>query len=171
MTRRTRNYRSGLARDTQNNCGCKMNNSLQSELGSLAGTYTPVAVYFSDSDCVEYVKADGLCVYDRIDNFLTLITDENQRSVIGFKLKGFSKVVKHMVGQDATDDQFLTLIKVIESVCTELGDDLIKDDGRVQAYATAKKIAVKENIFLDRATLPPAFMVAASNSASHHISH
>ena len=76
-----------------------MDNALRSELGSLAGAYSPIAVYFVDSDCVEYVKEDALCVYDRIDNFLTLITDENQRNVIGFKLKGFSKAVKAMLGR------------------------------------------------------------------------
>ena len=137
-----------------------MNASLQNELGSLAGGYAPVAVYFSDSDCVEYVKEDAVCVYDRIDGFLTLITDENQRNVIGFKLKGFSKVVGDMLGENGTEEQFLGLIKVIESVCKTLGDDLFKDDDKLTAYATAKKIAVDDNIFLDKATLPPAFMIA-----------
>ena len=148
-----------------------MSNILQSELGSLAGAYTPVAVYFHDSDCVEYVKEDTLCVYDRIDSFLTLITDENQKSVIGFKLKGFSKAVKQAVGKGAPEGQFLELIRVIESVCTSLGEEIFKDQDTQQAYATAKKIAVDENLFLDKATLPPAFMIAALDSGAANARH
>lgn len=101
-----------------------MQELLKGEIGSLAGTYVPVAVYFSDSDCVEYVKEDALCVYDRVDDFLTLITDDSGRNVIGFKLKGFSKAVKAVLGENGTEDQFLEIIQVIESVCKNLGDEL-----------------------------------------------
>jgi hypothetical protein len=55
----------------------------------LGGTYIPTAVYFTDSDCVEYVKEDVFCVYERVDKFLTLIFDETKLNLIGFKLKGF----------------------------------------------------------------------------------
>jgi dTDP-glucose pyrophosphorylase len=141
----------------------KMSNVLRSELGSLAGEYRPIAIYYHDSDCVEYAQHDVLCVYDRIDQFLTLITDETQKNVIGFKLKGFSKAVKEMLGTNADQSQFLQLINVIESVCTQLGDDLFGDDDRQQAYDAAKKIASHNNLILDKATLPEAYVIAAIN--------
>jgi hypothetical protein len=138
----------------------KMENTLKIELGSLAGKYSPTAVYFYDSDCVEYVTEDTLCVYDRIDDFLTLITDENQRNVLGFKLKGFSKSAKLVIGENGNEEQFLQLLTVIEAVCKEIGAALFEDDDRNRAYATVKKIAANDNLVLDRSTFSSWLMAA-----------
>jgi len=59
--------------------------------------YEPVALYYVDSDCVEYVKEDTFCIYERIDGFLTLIFDETKINLIGFKLKGFKFVFYKLV--------------------------------------------------------------------------
>src|SRR5712664_114523 len=97
-----------------------------------AGGYSPAAVYFSDSDCVEYVKEDNFVVYHRVDNFLTIIFDETKIIPVGFKLKGFKHVFNmHLKSLfELNDKQFLLLATAIEAVCTELGDALFADDER-----------------------------------------
>ena len=57
-----------------------------------AGGYSPAAVYFADSDCVEYVKEDNFVIYHHVDDFLTIMVDETKIIPVGFKLKGFKSV-------------------------------------------------------------------------------
>lgn len=109
----------------------------------LVAEFKPVATYFQDSDCVEYVNEDTVCVYERIDEFLTLIWDETRYRTIGFKLKGFrwffeNHLRAHMELNQAS---FVRLVQVIEAVCQEIGDALTVDDKRSSAYRAARKIA------------------------------
>lgn len=109
----------------------------------LATEFTPVATYFPDSDCVEYVKEDTVCVYQRIDEFLTLISDDTRYGLIGFKLKGFrwffdTHLQAHMQLNQA---HFVRLVQAIEAVCQVIGDELIDDEKRSAAYRAARKIA------------------------------
>lgn len=110
-------------------------------LGSDA--YEPTAIYFSDSDCVEYVVEATIPVYDRIDDFLTLIYDDTVLRPIGFKLKGFGywygKSMRPLHQLD--NQQYIKLVSAIEWVAKELGDDLFKDHERVAAYQAARKLA------------------------------
>jgi hypothetical protein len=114
--------------------------------------YEPTAIYFMDSDCVEYVKEDCLCVYERVDNFLTLILDETEYNVIGFKLKGFKcifeKYLKPLL--KLTDEQFLGLVPVLEIVFTALGNGMfsVGEEARVRAYKAAIKLAANDNVKL-----------------------
>jgi len=107
------------------------------------GRFIPAAVYFSDSDCVEYVKEDSFCVYDRVDRFLTLIFDSTKLNLVGFKLKGFKYIFNtHMKPiYKLNDEQFVELVSVIEAVCTELGESLFEDEHTARAYKAAKKLA------------------------------
>ena len=116
----------------------------------IAADYVPTAVYFSDSDCVEYVKEDSFTVYDRVDEFLTLIYDETKIRLIGFKLKGFKYFYQtHLKPLYAlNDNQFLALVPILEAVCKEIGDQLIADDERVRAYKAAMKLAANDNVRL-----------------------
>jgi hypothetical protein len=100
--------------------------TIEPELGS---PYTPCAVYLLDSDCVEYVKEDAFCVYDRVDNFLTLIFDETGLTLIGFKLKGFKHIFdKHLKPLFKLHDyQFIDLVAVIETVFTQVGDKIFAE--------------------------------------------
>jgi hypothetical protein len=114
--------------------------------------YVPTAVYFMDSDCVEYVKEDTLCVYERVDDFLTLIFDETKLNVIGFKLKGFKfifgKYLKPLL--KLHDEQFMELVTVIEIVFTVLGDSVfsVGEEARVRAYKAALKLAANDDVRL-----------------------
>ncbi|MCA0431981.1 MAG: hypothetical protein LCH46_01850 [Proteobacteria bacterium] len=142
----------------QSNFGKAMDHALKIELGSLAGHYVPTAVYFQDSDCVEYVTHDALCVYDRVDSFLTVIYDEFQKTIIGFKLKGFSKAVKTVLGAKGSHDQFLQLVKVIEQECQKLGDNMFDEK---RSYLAVQKMAANDNnCVLDREVLLPLLKAA-----------
>jgi len=112
----------------------------------MSGRYVPTAVYFLDSDCVEYVKEDVFCVYARIDEFLTLILDETQFNLIGFKLKGFKHVFeKHLKPKhsELADREFIELVPAIEVAFRELGNKVfsVGDDKRERAYKAARKLA------------------------------
>ena len=112
--------------------------------------YVPVAVYFAESDCVEYVKEDTFCVYDRVDNFLTLIHDATKTRLIGFKLKGFKAVFNTHLKPiyKLNDEQFVTLVSAIEAICTEMGDALFADARVERAYRAARDLAANDNVQL-----------------------
>ena len=115
-------------------------------------SYKPVAVYFLDSDCVEYVKEDAFCVYERVDSFLTLIFDETKYNLVGFKLKGFKYVFeKHLKPLfKLNDSQFIDLVSVIEAVFTHIGDEIFAEDEeeRKLAYKAAIKLATNDHVKL-----------------------
>lgn len=124
----------------------------QSSPVQTGAAYVPTAVYFTDSDCVEYVREDSFCVYDRIDGFLTLIYDETKLSVVGFKLKGFKYVFeKHLKPLfELHDKQFVDLVSVIEAVFTQIGNEIFHtaDEEKARAYKAALKIAANDNVKL-----------------------
>jgi hypothetical protein len=112
------------------------------------GDYAPCAVFFADSDCVEYVKRDVFCIYDRVDEYLTLIYDETGHSLIGFKVKGF----KHLFDTKLKnlfrlkDYQFVDFVGIIERLCEEIGDSLFADEPRTLAYKAAMNLAANDNV-------------------------
>jgi hypothetical protein len=115
------------------------------------GPYKPVALYFLESDCVEYVKEDAFSVHERIDSFLTLIFDESKINLVGFKLKGFKHVfdkVKPLF--ELEDMQFIHLVRVIERALTDIGNMVfsVGDDERKRAYKAAIKLASNDNVRL-----------------------
>jgi hypothetical protein len=112
----------------------------------MLGRYTPTAVYFLDSDCVEYVIEDAFCLYERIDDFLTLILDETKYNVVGFKLKGFKHVFETYLKPNLSeldDDEFVDLVPAIETAFKEIGNQLfsVEEEERLRAYKAARKIA------------------------------
>lgn len=118
----------------------------------IGAPYRPQAVYFLDSDCVEYVKEDAFCIYERVDNFLTLVFDETKFNLVGFKLKGFKCVFdKHLKPLfKLHDSQFIDLVSVIEMVFTHVGDQVFASgsDERSRAYKAALKLAANDNVKL-----------------------
>jgi len=113
--------------------------------------YKPVALYFLESDCVEYVKQDTFCIHRRVDSFLTLIFDETKNNLIGFKLKGFKHVfdkVKPLF--ELNDMQFVDLVPVIQFVFTQFGNQVfsVGDEERRLAYKAAINLAANDNVRL-----------------------
>jgi hypothetical protein len=114
------------------------------ELGA-SEKYVPQAIYFLDSDCVEYVKEDAFSLYDRVDDFLTLIKDETGLTLVGFKLKGFKYVFNAHLKPlyKLNDEQFIDLTSAIEAHFTAIGNDIFAngETARVAAYKAALKLA------------------------------
>lgn len=114
------------------------------------GQYVPCATYFHDSDCVEYVKHDSFTIYNRVDEFLTLIYDSTGLQLIGFKLKGFKNIFLKQLKPiyRLNHEQFLSLVSAIEAVCKEIGDSLADDEDRAQSYRAAANMAANDNVNL-----------------------
>lgn len=112
----------------------------------LVAEFAPIATYFPDSDCVEYVNEDTVAVYSRVDEFLTLIFDETGIRPIGFKLKGFRYIFETHLKQhlNLNEAAFVRLVQAIEAVCQEIGDELTGNPDRKRAYQVARKIAERE---------------------------
>jgi hypothetical protein len=158
----TRSCQSGIQNDIASDFGRKshMANINLNDPCLLNGSYSPTAVYFMDSDCVEYVKEDAFCTYDRVDTFLTLIRDETGYNLIGFKLKGFKHVFEQYLKPlfELHDMQFVELVSAIEMVFTNVGDKVFdsKDERRAAAYKAALKLANNDNVRLSGAFLKAA---------------
>lgn len=121
-------------------------------------TYSKAAIYYNDSDCVEYVRNDQFCIYERVDGFLTLVQD-GAGNLIGFKLKGFRNVFTRLqkTTTKLSEGHFLPLISAIENVCAELGDAMFDEDPkRAKAYRAAYELAANDNVRLQDGILQAA---------------
>lgn len=121
----------------------------EAALASLNAHILPVATYFDDSDCVEYVKEDTIAIHRRVDQFLTLIFDETRLRLIGFKLKGFKCVYNEILKPrvELSGVEFVELVPAIEHLFTKLGNEVFAaDDGRKRAYQAAYNLANEENV-------------------------
>jgi len=113
--------------------------------------YQPLAVYLDDADSVEYVRRDVPCVYRRVDGFLTLALDMKTRELTGFRLKGFRNFfLKYLKPRHRLlDDDFISLVSVIEEAVQVLGDKLVSDPERKGAYLQARKMAFEGKAAID----------------------
>ncbi|OBQ61203.1 MULTISPECIES: hypothetical protein [Mesorhizobium] len=111
------------------------------------GSYRPCAIYYEQSDSLEYVRVDSPSVYRRVDDFLTLILAMEDRSPIGFKLKGFRHFyLRHLKRNYHSERQeFLALVKIVEEALCVFGDKVFDDEKRV-AYQRAIDIAQSDNV-------------------------
>ena len=132
-----------------------MNTNLAPDLHS---AYQPLALYLDDADSVEYVRRDVSCVYRRVDGFLTLILDLKTRELVGFRLKGFRNFfLNHLKPRyRLLDHDFISLVSVIEEAVQVLGDKLVSDPERTDAYRQARKMA-----FEGKAKIEPIDAMAA----------
>lgn len=126
-----------------------MNTHLAPDLRS---PYQPLAMYLDDADSVEYVRRDVACVYRRVDGFLTLVLDLKTKELTGFRLKGFRNFfLKHLKPRyQLLDDDFISLVSVIEEAVQVMGDALVSDPERKEAYRQARKMAFEGSAKIDR---------------------
>jgi hypothetical protein len=97
--------------------------------------YTSVAVYYEDSDSLEYVRSDEPSVYRRIDDLLTLVLAMQTRDPIGFQLKGF----RHFYLQYIKD-------KIREDAVKRLGNEVFSEREKLSAYIKARDIAKEDDV-------------------------
>lgn len=115
---------------------------------NLTTPYSPVALYFEGADTVEYVRRDGPTVYQRVDEFLTLILDMKVREeLVGFQLKGFKNFYLQDDVRSRLGDDFLSLVGLLERAITRFGDGVFDDD-RKEAYDRARDLALEDGVKL-----------------------
>ena len=110
--------------------------------------YSAAAIYFVESDSVEYIRADVPCIYRRVDEMLTLILQIDTRDPIGFSLKGFRNFYLHHF-KNSEDKSFISLVTVLEQAVRTVGDSVFQQSGRAQAYQQAIDIASQDQARLD----------------------
>jgi len=115
---------------------------------NLTTPYAPVAVYYEGADSVEYVRRDSPSIYRRIDGFLTLIFDmEDRDELIGFQLKGFKNFYLSDPTINRLGEDFLTLVGVLERAVTTVGDGMF-DNVKKDAYERARRLALEDRVEL-----------------------
>ena len=112
-------------------------------------TYQRAAIYSYDADCVEYVRVDSFCLYERVNSRLTPIKDATGHNLVGFKIKGFRNTFERLrPSYDLSDRQFMSLISALEEIYTEI-DEHMTHDARVKAaYQAACELAANDNVRL-----------------------
>ena len=113
--------------------------------------FQKLAVYFPSMDYVDYVREDGIKICERVDEFLTVIWNENDE-MVGFKLKGirnfFLKKLKPALSLQ--DDDFVWVRDLFVALATERGNEMFPNDARQErrrsAYRRAVKIASEDNV-------------------------
>lgn len=114
---------------------------------SLTTDLVTEATYFSDSDCIEYISRDGLAIYRRVDETLTLVFDDTRTSLIGFKLKGIRNNYEkwRQTKQVLERPAFVDMVSVLEEICCALGDALTGNAERTRAYRAAVNLAADKH--------------------------
>ena len=68
---------------------CGMFDCIEGDL--LAKPYAPCAVYFADSDALDYRTTDGPHISEWINPDLEIIRDMETREIVGVRINGFSR--------------------------------------------------------------------------------
>ncbi|MEP3265486.1 MAG: hypothetical protein ABJM86_03950 [Hyphomicrobiales bacterium] len=122
-----------------------MNNSFK--FNSEDKPYFPEAIYYEDADYLEYIREDLTPVYRRVDQFLTLLLTLEDRKLVGLKLKGFRNIYNRY-SSEQNDSEFPKLMTVLETVYTEIYNNLFEEQKREQAYKDAIKIAQHDDVII-----------------------
>jgi hypothetical protein len=119
-------------------------------LAELNGDYLPTAIYYDDSDSLEYIRRDASCVYRRIDPFLTLIFSMNDRALLGFRLKGFRHFYLHRRRNRNQSElvEFPLLVGILEEAMSDFGGKIFDEQERLSAYTEARNIAEEDRVVL-----------------------
>lgn len=111
-------------------------------------SYQASAVYYDDSDSLEFIALDVPAVYRRVDDLLTLILAMDSRKPIGFKIKGFRNFCnKHLKIEYGRDNRnFIQLVRVVEIAMSQFGDVLFVEEKRRRAYQDALNLSEEVRI-------------------------
>lgn len=129
---------------------------------NLSQEFVKAAVYNEEMDFLEYVSKNDITVSDRIDGFLTVMWDCEQKEVVGFRLKGFRCIFNDIIKplSKLKDEDFDPLVDALEKIFTKIGSEIFSnqsnEDYRVEAYKSALRL-----IKTDRVDLPEQFKKAA----------
>lgn len=115
---------------------------------NMPASYEPCALYFEDSDVLEYVRADVPSFDRRVDESLTIVLSLQDRKPIGFCLKGFKNFyLRHLRSKhDVNDRHFLMMIDVLQDLMTVNGHAIFDAVETSSAYRQALEIAQADNV-------------------------
>lgn len=109
--------------------------------------YEPAAIYYEDSDSLEYLRVSSPAIYRRIDTMLTLVLSMEDRSLVGFKLKGFKNFyirnLRNRLGPKCPE--FIELVDVLQEVTQTLGEQVFEENQK-EAYDSALEMAAKDKV-------------------------
>jgi hypothetical protein len=109
--------------------------------------YEPAAIYNEDSDSLEYLRVSAPAIHRRIDSRLTLILSLDDRSLVGFKLKGFKNLyirkLRQKLGPQCPD--FIELVDVLQEITAAAGSKIFEEPQKL-AYTSALEMAAKDNV-------------------------
>ena len=109
--------------------------------------YEPTAIYYEDSDSLEYLRVSMPVVYRRIDPTLTLILTLESRELVGFKLKGFKNFYMRHIKQKFQKNcpEFIELVDLLQEITSNLGAEIFEEN-RKTAYSSALEMAAIDNV-------------------------
>lgn len=109
--------------------------------------YEPTAIYYEESDSLEYLRASEPSVYRRVDAMLTLVLSVDDRKLIGFKLKGFKNFyIRHLRDKLAGNSPaFIELVDLLQEISCSLGDKIFEERQKA-AYTSALDMAALDNV-------------------------
>ena len=112
--------------------------------------YSPVAVYFQDADCLEYLRQDVPAVYRRIDDFLTIVLSMESRDLIGFKFKGFRNFYLRTASSNSEiySAEFNKVVDLVTSAIEEIGEEFFAPREKKKAYEAVIEMAREDNILI-----------------------
>lgn len=119
------------------------------ELASdIPAKYEACALYFEESDILEYVRVDVPSFDRRVDESLTIVLSLQERQPIGFCLKGFKNFyLRHLQAKhDLGEKHFLLMIDVLQDLMTVNGDAIFGAVEKSSAYRQALEIAQTDNV-------------------------
>ncbi|WP_313591126.1 hypothetical protein [Agrobacterium cavarae] len=109
--------------------------------------YEPAAIYNEDSDSLEYLRVSAPSVYRRIDASLTLILSLEDRTLVGFKLKGFKNLyirkIRSKLGSKCPD--FIELVDIMQEATQAAGTKIFEEQQKL-AYSQALDMAAKDKV-------------------------
>ena len=126
------------------------------------GTFTPVAKYYSDMDCLSYVNLDCSYRTERVDAYLTVFWHPQEDRLVGVKLKGFRFLFTRLKNiLDLKEAHFIPMVKAIElalagGYAEALMAEHEKQEKIKRLYAEASNLVVDVNVEID-----PSWALAA----------
>ena len=130
---------------------------------SLPENFHKKASYYRRMDFLEYLSVDTTVVAERVDEFLTVLLDADDRHLVGFRLKGFGYTFKTHIqpAMKLQPQHFDPIIYALTRFFTDVGnavtaDDNKKSEHREQAYKQVVQLTQR-----DQVALPPDFSMAA----------
>ncbi len=109
--------------------------------------YEPTAIYYEDSDSLEYLRVAVPTIYRRIDEHLSLILSMKDRTLVGFKVKGFKNFYLRSIKPKYREScpEFVELVELIQELTEKMGGNFFEKRQK-EAYLSALEMAAQDKV-------------------------